>query len=78
MKDMKVVMFSVENKPYEIQFKAILEEEGKLESNYSISQRGKDKNGKTRFKWNFNKEDKEHTPTLEFVSTLNNLRESSI
>jgi len=37
MKDMKVVMFSVENKPYEIQFKAILEEEGKLESNYSIS-----------------------------------------
>lgn len=75
---MKVVMFSAESKPFEINFWGILELDGKLESNFSHSEWGKDKEGFTRFKWDFSNAMKDEIPTLEFTSTLNNLWESSI
>lgn len=62
MQKMKVVMFSGENKPFEINFRGILEQEGKLESNYSNSEWGKDKEGFTRFKWDFSKALKDEVP----------------
>lgn len=71
-------MFGSESKPFALNFRSILEQQDKHDSNMSVSKLGRNKNDCTQFKWNFNPVDRDHTPKMEFLTSLNDLKESSI
>lgn len=79
---MKAVMSAVENKPFQVHFKTVLDEKkfgGKYDSNLSEMVRGYSEEAQsTIFDWNMLGDVAADLPKLEFVASLDELKSSMV